>query len=462
MDMVKNSPEGFAAWACKGVDMRRGSPAGQAFARSLKGNRKWEKAYPMLLESMKLEFRQSWQLSKSWSFTDTMRISIQSHEKTETNAGEWLTPLSIAKKLGGSDNPTALRMTVNYCKSCYEEGGEAFCAYNSWLKSPVFLFVRALTESSSRQRWQEIVKSHTTQENIWDQKLLESKAIRHYAHAKGLELRNVSTDDVKADPLGLDGWAKIQLVASQGTPAETAGLPPASIVTPKRKGEGDGTGAKATPKAKAKAAQKKEVTSTEEGAQGVKEEPGEEGAPSAAVPKQRRAAAKNPLVEAEKEARALLGAMHKVQTDFGNIKALIESATKDEAKAWAREMFGQAEAKIEHLDAQIDTQKDFVRQLQHAILMPNGVKELKAKLTENVLLQKLSLVIAAFKVEHGVGEAEISKTTPTSSISLNAVLAIVARLERTKRAFDDSGDTEATPKAKAKGQRQKKQKINQA
>ncbi|MDP6770595.1 MAG: hypothetical protein QF704_07875, partial [Anaerolineales bacterium] len=64
--------------------------------------------------------------------------------------------------------------------------------------------------------------------------------------------------------------------------------------------------------------------------------------------------------------------------------------------------------------------------------------------------------------EHGVGEAEISKTTPTSSISLNAVLAIVARLERTKRAFDDSGETEATPKAKAKGQRQKKQKINQA
>ena len=86
---------------------------------------------------------------------------------------------------------------------------------------------------------------------------------------------------------------------------------------------------------------------------------------------------------------------------------------------------------------------------------------MKAKLTENVLLQKLSLVIAAFKVEHGVDEAEISKTTPTSSISLNAVVAIVARLERTKRAFDDSGDTESTPKAKATA-RKKKQKINQA
>jgi hypothetical protein len=51
--------------------------------------------------------------------------------------------------------------------------------------------------------------------NVWDRRLKEVKARRHFAESKGITIEKVSLDLVAADPMGIDGWADA-IVTRQG------------------------------------------------------------------------------------------------------------------------------------------------------------------------------------------------------------------------------------------------------
>jgi hypothetical protein len=72
----------------------------------------------ILIEQFKKPFMVSYCAHKDFSFFEETRTHEIYHREVRLKKGQFLTKLQIAQRLGGSDNPEALRQAEVYIKMC--------------------------------------------------------------------------------------------------------------------------------------------------------------------------------------------------------------------------------------------------------------------------------------------------------------------------------------------------------
>ena len=80
----------------------------------------------------------------------------------------------------------------------------------------LYLYVRKLVTASNSEEWtdESVVKN---EQNLWDQKAKEGKAVRNFALANRMTVASVSLQQVSDSAAGIDGWSEAQVsIGSQG------------------------------------------------------------------------------------------------------------------------------------------------------------------------------------------------------------------------------------------------------
>jgi hypothetical protein len=237
-------------WATVGHDLSSHGAAGQAFRRSLKSQPlAMQKMYTCLVADEKLKFRKAWSLDKSFQYVHKSRNHSLKHSSGTGDNGIYLPEAMIQQRLGGN-TLEAERMMKNYVNQCRRMGGK-FVKWNNWCEADFFLYIERLTTSWDEETFVEESKV-STEENLWDVKAKEGKALRNFAIAHNLSVDRVSISDVETSTEGVEGWAAA-VCCVPARLAITGGAPPAATPAPKAK-------PKAKPKAAATAGADKKST----------------------------------------------------------------------------------------------------------------------------------------------------------------------------------------------------------
>ncbi|CAJ1356285.1 unnamed protein product [Effrenium voratum] len=139
--MLAESEEGLEGWACAGLD--------QPAARE---------TYKWLTDDVKLRFRQSWAMQRSFDFISKKRIRSVSLKTANQELGTWRNQLQLEQHYGGVGLAEAVRQADNYIKNC-RKWPDAFVRYNSWTEAENFLLVEKLVSQSSEEAWREVAES---------------------------------------------------------------------------------------------------------------------------------------------------------------------------------------------------------------------------------------------------------------------------------------------------------------
>ena len=67
-ELLQKTDEGVEGWACHGLDCRAHGPMGNALYRAFRKNPTMAKKYRWLFDDLKVKFRQTWAMSRSFDF----------------------------------------------------------------------------------------------------------------------------------------------------------------------------------------------------------------------------------------------------------------------------------------------------------------------------------------------------------------------------------------------------------
>ncbi|CAJ1418628.1 unnamed protein product [Effrenium voratum] len=243
--MLAESEEGLEGWACAGLD--------QPAARE---------TYKWLTDDVKLRFRQSWAMQRSFDFISKKRIRSVSLKTANQELGTWRNQLQLEQHYGGVGLAEAVRQADNYIKNC-RKWPDAFVRYNSWTEAENFLLVEKLVSQSSEEAWREVAES-ADNSATYELESYRTKACRKYAVVHGLSLEAVDITKVEQSMHGIKGWAEMNVVVAgindgaRDTPNPVI-RPPAPLEAGATEGEGGPEPkSKARAKGKAKANSKRQ------------------------------------------------------------------------------------------------------------------------------------------------------------------------------------------------------------
>ena len=425
--LARRGPQGLAHWALVLQDNTMRGPIGQAFQRALKSNDVASRIYPWLPDTQKLQFRQSWALSKDWGFLKETRTVTNSQSRSTTDRGEMLPMVGIAAKLGSCDNPECLRMAQAYCDRARTVGGK-FIGWSSWLNAEVFLYIRRLMDAQSKTQWLEAVESYST-ENLWSARMHEERAKANYAVVKGLPRGTVTLETIEATPEGLQGWASMTVASPP-----VVGRPPKAIA-----------GTKPEPKAKARGVKRgasQDLDDDETDADAAETAPSEQSPRDVGKPKpKRKSQAAPPLLLAEKQSKAMLAVIAQCEFDSSNISAAV--AADNAAWTWAADFLQQATALQNQLSEKGSALGSFLPEYRNACLDAARMRALKKKLGDD-MLPKLNVMV---------------ETMNPIVVQWQEVLATIDRMNGGK---NEKGSPATTQKAKAKAKGKAKGKAKAA
>jgi hypothetical protein len=345
------------------LDMSARSNMSQVFQRALKKSPKWAELYPHMTDELKLEFRRAWSIRRDWDFTkETREISSINSKKTQ-DLGEMLPVVSIAAAIGDCRDPECQALAKAYVEQAIEVGGK-FVGYNSFMKTPVYLFIRRLMSSSSVKEWRQTVESSKS-ENLWDARAKQCRAITNFAIMAGRKVDSVSLEEVVESSIGLDGWAAsfaCGTVAKAGAKA------------------GGKAGAKGGAKAGAKVGGRPSNMALEDGED-----------PSPKVPKATKA---NPVAKAEREAKELLSKI--TALDNERVRLQQHCDENPDSMSWAETFLATMKALDSEIQLSTGSMGNFVADFKAHALSATGMRTLK-KTFGDTYLEKLLLFKATFE-----------------------------------------------------------------
>jgi hypothetical protein len=233
------STHDVAKWAFHNVATNARSNLGQQFSRALSRNDEWRDGYAWLLGEQKKEFRLLWAAARDWNFTRESKTIITSKKKALEDLGEHLPEVTIAARLGSAESAECKRMASAYAARCRSLGAP-WTSFDSFLDCDTFLFIRKLSRATNEKEWRMLSEQVSQEESpLWQQRVREGKALQKFAYSKNLKLADVTLDMVKADVLGIDGWADaaitIAMINNSGSASSSLAPTPAPEATPKKK-----------------------------------------------------------------------------------------------------------------------------------------------------------------------------------------------------------------------------------
>lgn len=117
-ELLAKTPLGVEGWACKKMDCRAHGPLGNALYRSFKKNPKMASAYKWLFDDLKLKFRQSWAMTRTFDFVSAKRVHTVATTTKQEEVGTWKNALQLEGHFGGVGIPEAKRQAESYIENC--------------------------------------------------------------------------------------------------------------------------------------------------------------------------------------------------------------------------------------------------------------------------------------------------------------------------------------------------------
>lgn len=117
-ELLQKTDEGVEGWACHGLDCRAHGPMGNALYRAFRKNPTMAKKYRWLFDDLKVKFRQTWAMSRSFDFVSTKRVHSVSTTTKHEEVGTWKNQLQLEGHFGGVGIPEAERQAKNYIRNC--------------------------------------------------------------------------------------------------------------------------------------------------------------------------------------------------------------------------------------------------------------------------------------------------------------------------------------------------------
>ena len=99
-ELLAKSDEGVEGWACRGLDCRAHGPLGNALYRAFRKNPTMAKTYRWLFDDLKVKFRQTWAMSRSFDFVSTKRVHSVSTTTKHEEIGTWKNQLQLEAHFG--------------------------------------------------------------------------------------------------------------------------------------------------------------------------------------------------------------------------------------------------------------------------------------------------------------------------------------------------------------------------
>ena len=390
-------------WATKSLNTNARSPLGQSFQRSIVMQPKWKDGYLWLPDSMKQEFRLQWSFRRDWQFTKETKTVINRCIRSVEDRGEMLPEITIASRLGSADNPLCMGMAKSYVTMCEEVAGP-FVQYNSWLGVKCYLFVMRLISSRCEKEWQTATQNYT-EENVWETKIEQQKALRKFAHQMGRPVQSVSIDEIEATTLGVKGWAEAAVVVPFN---KTNGM----------SGPGD-------------------------------DEPGKQTPPSK---KQKPEQASPTIASAEKEFKAILSMQAHIEIEYASLKIVMDN--NKQHWQWADSYIKQM-SKAEEKIIQFETNKDddFMKKFKIGMLSATMLKDLR-KAHESTYIVKVMTTSASLQTLLNVLASLVAKVQEHVSVETEPSGTVKGKAKGKAKAKPKNkapaASLKAKPKAKAK------------
>ena len=302
--------------------------------------------YRDLHDADKLRFRKEWGLKRTFQFTEERRSVINTHTKGNKNDGVFLPVVGIAARLGGADNPQAVKLALNYAKHA-AAAGPIFMQYNSWLEEDCYLYIEKLVYEATSTTWEQEAKSYSITD-FWKTKAQEGRATRNYACVQGIRLDRVELQDIIDSKLGLEGWASMTTVAT-AKHGETIDMGP-------KKNE---DGAKAGTR-KASAGQDDNAAEPDNGPEQSK--------------RAKQAKQPNVVAKTEKDAKEIIAERSELMAEFAKIEAAVKS---DEQRwSWAKSLMDGLHTGIADMKVQEERLDGFVDEFARSLISPKLQREL--------------------------------------------------------------------------------------
>lgn len=116
--MLADSDEGVEGYACRGLDLKARSPLGNQMYRQFQKSPAAKECYKWLTDDVKLKFRQSWAMERSFDFVLEKRIRSVGISTKHREEGSWKNELQLQQYYGGIGNKEAERQASNYIRNC--------------------------------------------------------------------------------------------------------------------------------------------------------------------------------------------------------------------------------------------------------------------------------------------------------------------------------------------------------
>ncbi|CAJ1334196.1 unnamed protein product [Effrenium voratum] len=166
--------------------------------------------YKWLTDEIKLRFRQTWAMQRSFDFVKKSRVRSISIVTSNKELGMWRNQLQLEQHFGGVGLPEAVRQADNYIRNC-KKWPETFTRYNAWTEADNYLLVESLVSQTSEEAWREVAESSDSSAT-YELEAYRTKARRKYAVVHGLALEAVNLETVEKSTHGIKGWAEMNVV----------------------------------------------------------------------------------------------------------------------------------------------------------------------------------------------------------------------------------------------------------